>query len=511
MKISRIKINRFGKLSGEMLEFDDGINVVYGPNESGKSTLFGFIIGMLFGISKSRGRASKTDDFTRFEPKEIPLEYSGSMEFEQSGKRYVISRDFAAGHKRDTLIDADGNKVLSDPDAELGRLFGGVTKDTYKNTQGILQESVLDNFILVNSLTDKYSDMDSPSQYDGIVSKSLSEIEAMRKEMESEKKREQKKRDELARELSLKMQYADSEADDLEKKLSEEKLSERNRTHADAKIDDRQERAAVRPKALAMVILIAAAVCIGIYLAFAGVESPFLTVFMIIEILLALSVFFAALSIRKGLRRMEQRTDEEPLFKQDLTEYLSHELMLKKKLKEKLAAEYEKTVSGKGTLEELETRISGLKLAEETIREIAEDSKIKYEKAFEDRAAKIFEYLSADENRKLIFDDELKAGLLSGGIYIPFWQLSKGTRDIIEISMRLSAADIIAGGGEMPLILDDTFVNCDDDRLKRVLMFLKNLKRQVILFTCQRRESEILDELGLNYKKVRWSGSEEIA
>ena len=510
MKISRIKINRFGKLSGETLQFDGGINVVYGPNESGKSTLSGFIIGMLFGITKSRGRAAKTDDFARFEPKEIPLEYSGSIEFEQGGKKYILSRDFAAGQKKDALIYADGNKLSTDTNRDLNTLLGGLTKEAYKNTQGILQENTADKAFLADMLTDKYSDMDSASGYDGIVSKSLSEIESMRKGLESEKRREQKKRDALARDLSLKMEYADSEAANLEKRLRETKLSERDKVYREKESGGGPENANIRAKVTALLVLIAAAVCMGIYLAASGAKSRFLPGLVIVEIALALAVFFFALSVRKSLRAAGRRAHEEPVFAQDLSEYLSHELSMKKRLKEKLAAEYEKTVSGNGALSDIETRISGLKLAEDTIREIAENSKMKYEKDFEAKAARIFEYLSADEERKLIFDDELKAGLLSGGIYVPFWQLSKGTRDIIDISVRLAAADIIAGGEEMPLILDDTFVNCDDDRLKRVLLFLSNMKRQVILFTCQKREIEILDELGLKYSDISWSGNRAV-
>ena len=92
MILNRIKINRFGKLHDEKVEFMDGFNIVYGPNESGKSTLYGFIAAMLFGMNRSRGKASKTDDFTRFEPKEAPFEYSGRIEFESGGKEYILSR-----------------------------------------------------------------------------------------------------------------------------------------------------------------------------------------------------------------------------------------------------------------------------------------------------------------------------------------------------------------------------------------------------------------------------------
>ena len=50
MKILDIYINGFGKFHGRNLSFEDGLNIVYGKNEAGKSTIHTFIRGMLFGI-----------------------------------------------------------------------------------------------------------------------------------------------------------------------------------------------------------------------------------------------------------------------------------------------------------------------------------------------------------------------------------------------------------------------------------------------------------------------------
>ena len=60
MKILSLHIDGFGKFHDRDISFEDGLNVVYGKNEAGKSTLHTFIKGMLFGIERQRGRASKT-------------------------------------------------------------------------------------------------------------------------------------------------------------------------------------------------------------------------------------------------------------------------------------------------------------------------------------------------------------------------------------------------------------------------------------------------------------------
>ena len=40
----------FGMLKNDTLELGEGLNIVYAPNESGKSTWCGFIKAMLYGI-----------------------------------------------------------------------------------------------------------------------------------------------------------------------------------------------------------------------------------------------------------------------------------------------------------------------------------------------------------------------------------------------------------------------------------------------------------------------------
>ena len=67
MRILDLKVNGFGKLSGYTIEFKDGINVVYGENESGKSTLLKFIMGMFYGLSKNKN-GKFMPDFERYMP-----------------------------------------------------------------------------------------------------------------------------------------------------------------------------------------------------------------------------------------------------------------------------------------------------------------------------------------------------------------------------------------------------------------------------------------------------------
>ena len=50
MKIKELRLKNFGKFINKEIHFSDGMNVIYGENESGKSTLYTFIRAMLFGL-----------------------------------------------------------------------------------------------------------------------------------------------------------------------------------------------------------------------------------------------------------------------------------------------------------------------------------------------------------------------------------------------------------------------------------------------------------------------------
>ena len=51
MKIEKIKINSFGKLENKEYTLSENINLIYGKNEAGKSTLLKFIQNTFYGTS----------------------------------------------------------------------------------------------------------------------------------------------------------------------------------------------------------------------------------------------------------------------------------------------------------------------------------------------------------------------------------------------------------------------------------------------------------------------------
>ena len=65
MVIRELYVKNFGKLSEKHFYFRDGVQVISGENEFGKTTLHAFVKAMLFGLERGRGRAAAKDDFTK--------------------------------------------------------------------------------------------------------------------------------------------------------------------------------------------------------------------------------------------------------------------------------------------------------------------------------------------------------------------------------------------------------------------------------------------------------------
>ena len=142
MKIRELIIKNFGKFSNQDILLDDGINILYGENESGKSTLHAFIRGMLFGMERGRGRASLNDTYSTYEPWENPNYYSGVLRFESGGKMFRIDRNFDKYSKKAELYCEDDGEQLSIEDGDLQMLLGELSAASYDNTISVGQMKV---------------------------------------------------------------------------------------------------------------------------------------------------------------------------------------------------------------------------------------------------------------------------------------------------------------------------------------------------------------------------------
>ncbi len=93
MKINKLKINSYGKLKEKEIDLKPGINIVYGKNEAGKSTLLNFIVDSVYGISKNKN-GKEYSNYERYMPWSGE-DFSGRIEYElDNGNKYEVFRDF---------------------------------------------------------------------------------------------------------------------------------------------------------------------------------------------------------------------------------------------------------------------------------------------------------------------------------------------------------------------------------------------------------------------------------
>lgn len=139
MYIKKLTLSHFGKFHKKEVTFGPGINVIYGENEAGKSTIHSFMRGIFFGIDKPRGRAGKEDIYTKYQPVDTPASYEGSMEFSYGQKEYRLYRRFYQKEKACQLVDLTLGRELKDWNGEISSLIPGLSESSYRNTISIGQ------------------------------------------------------------------------------------------------------------------------------------------------------------------------------------------------------------------------------------------------------------------------------------------------------------------------------------------------------------------------------------
>lgn len=187
MIIREANIGKFGKLENQKYQFAPQINVIYGANESGKSTLMQFLKAMLFGLEKTRVRKT-LDTYNRYEPWDTPAYFYGSMMFETGQQQFLLERNFYYKEKRARLVNIRDGEELSVEYGDLDMLLGNVSAAAYENTCCIGQEQLLPGRELGVLLEDERSNLAQIGSGDFQLSKALQELEQKRKNAEKTRK-----------------------------------------------------------------------------------------------------------------------------------------------------------------------------------------------------------------------------------------------------------------------------------------------------------------------------------
>lgn len=118
---------------------------------------------------------------------------------------------------------------------------------------------------------------------------------------------------------------------------------------------------------------------------------------------------------------------------------------------------------------------------EAAIRDFHASSRTRLEEA----AIRHFQRITGVSNRSVIIDDDFQISLDVEGRPCDIAQLSKGAQDQLYIALRLAIADLVSSDINLPLIFDDPFVTCDNERLDNIGVALSRLadERQVLVLS----------------------------
>ena len=127
----------FGKLDHARLDLKDGLNIIYAPNEAGKSTWCAFIRAMLYGVpTRDRDKKGYLAEKNRYQPwSGAPME--GEMVLEWQGREIVLRR-FSKGvtpFGGFSAVYADSQQPVPELDAQnCGQMLLGVGREVWERS-----------------------------------------------------------------------------------------------------------------------------------------------------------------------------------------------------------------------------------------------------------------------------------------------------------------------------------------------------------------------------------------
>lgn len=457
MIIKELTLKNFGKFSGKTITFGDGINVIYGQNEAGKTTIYTAIGALLFGLDKQRGRAARTDAYTTYQPWENKTWYEGRMRFAVGDKIFLLERNFYHGEKSARLVCETDGEELSVEQGDLEMLLGEANAELFFNTAAVGQLKTKPNDIIYSYLQNYIAGMQENQSQGTDVVKVLQILEKQKKELEKKKR---KKSEELKEEKAR----CDAQLELLEEELGkdQEQLEQLKREKEQLVNDEKKEVKGFFAKLL----------------------------FWLRKIFRKRHQQEEAFRKRERLIKLEEK---EAFYRESLGEHeaLHEELLLEKEELYKNMQHYPE-----------DAKIQALELAMDRIHSVSQERKEDVMKRLQEKASEVLRSLTKGKYEKLLLEEDEKLQVWDGHHKLKMFQISTGCADQVYLALRIALQDLFFEEEALPLIFDDAFVYFDETRLERLLGNLQEMKRQVLLFSCHKREVEILERNGIAFEKI---------
>lgn len=491
MIIKELILKNFGKFSNQSFALNEGINVLYGENEFGKSTVHTFIKGMLFGMERGRGRAAKNDTFSIYEPWENSNYYSGMLRFQCDERSFILNRTFDKQSKKVTLVCEDDGEVLSVPQGDLDMLLGKLDGVNYENTVSIAQRRAETTEELSAELKNFAANYHSKGDSDIQVESVQAYLKNKKKDIENRIKDQKSHLDNQREKLILERDYIQREIERLSSMLKEnQKLENLNKV--------KQEKEGEKFK-----IPYIPCLCILVFiLAILSIVPPPWNVLSVIVIILAICLYVwnkmkHRVLGREKKKEMTKEFDKVRWEKKRLLSELQEKEVVLDNVEEQIQELLEMRIS---ELEEIE-QVTAIELAMERVEIVSRNIQRNFGMELNEGASEIFRAITGERDSRVVVDDVLRVSLYRTGRNLSLEQVSRGTVEQVYFALRMAITELLHTE-ELPILLDDTFAYYDEVRLKQVLAWLGKNKKQVIIFSCHKREMELLEELQIRYHKV---------
>ena len=141
MYLTKLLIRDFGKFHNKNMDLQPGVNIIYGEDGAGKSTVRDFLVGLIYGIPRRDGITKVGSNYELRKP-ESGSGYSGTAYLKDDEKTYLVDRTFLAGAKKASVLDVQsGREVnLKYQDTLSGTLIE-TDKNTFLDTRCIIEKA----------------------------------------------------------------------------------------------------------------------------------------------------------------------------------------------------------------------------------------------------------------------------------------------------------------------------------------------------------------------------------
>ena len=442
MEIEKINIDGFGKFHKYNALTTDKIQVFFGKNEAGKTTIRKFMISMLFGLERARGVAAENDDYIRYMPVNGG-NYGGSVTIRKGKTFYRIIRNFSKEQKNLRMFYEDTMEEINLPGTTLQRILFDSDKTAFENTVSMTQADIRTGKEMKEVLQNSMANLRSSKNAGIDLRKAVDYLKI---------KRRQKRKD-----------SAFVQVDILRKQKNEFKydvgqLRRYEQEEREIKRQLQQKRHLTFWQKL-----------IGWIQKLLG-NDP------------------------EKIRKMELK------HRLEIIEIEKSQLQMQEQKAEDMEYKYQQALSRKKAAEleihEIEQAIKAIEQAGRSIQKT-------FGQELNEKISKIFSDVTNGKYTKVVMDDSLRMMVYDGFDYIDMKYLSNATIEQLYFALRLASADLLYEDDGFPLFLDDVFGNYDDERLKQTLGYLeRKTDRQIFLFTGRKEILHVLDQNEISYHLI---------